>query len=109
LPTKAVPDRSSRTGMVVTGDREGPLGSYVAPWQEPPVVVPDALRPGQLPIVLDSERTVAEDPVNRAVPAIAAVKATPVQAPRETQKTGRRGRSQKDETARPTIMQHDKQ
>jgi hypothetical protein len=107
--TKPVPDRSSRTGMVVTGDREGPLGSYVAPWQEPPVVVPDALRPGQLPIVLDSERTVAEDPVNRAVPAIAAVKATPAQAPRETQKTGRRGRGQKDEPVRPTIMQHDKQ
>jgi hypothetical protein len=102
-------DRASRTGMVITGDREGPLGTFVAPWQEPPALVPDALRPGQLPMVLDSERTAAEDPVNRAVPAIAAVKATPAQAPKEAQKTGRRGRGQRDEPVRPTIMQHDKQ
>jgi hypothetical protein len=106
---KPQPDRASRTGMVITGDREGPLGTFVAPWQEPPALVPDALRPGQLPIVLDSERTLAEDPVNRAVPAIAAVKATPAQAPKEAQKTGRRGRGQRDEPVRPTIMQHDKQ
>ena len=106
---KPAPDRSSRTGMVVTGDREGPLGSFVAPWLEPPALVPDALLPGGLPLVLDSERTAAEDPFNRAVPPVATARVAPATQPKEAPKTGRRGRGQKDEPVRPTIMQHDKQ
>ena len=57
-------------GMVVTGDQEAPLVLYILPWQPPRLGgLPEVDAPQLLPKVLDSERSVLEDPLNRPEPA----------------------------------------
>ena len=66
--TPSAPDASQ--GMVVTGDQEAPLVLYILPWQSPRLgALPDVDSPPLLPKVLDSERSVLEDPLNRPEPA----------------------------------------
>jgi hypothetical protein len=58
-------------GMVVTGDQEAPLVLTIVPWQEPkPLAAPPpaGVLPA-LPLVLDHERGVAEEPLSRPLPA----------------------------------------
>jgi hypothetical protein len=96
-------------GMRIGGDRDGPVGLFVAPWQEPADLLPDAPLQAALTGVVDGERSVADDPVNRELPSPAqqaaakAVEAKPAAPPQ------RRGRGRKDDDV-PTvnIMQHDK-
>ena len=96
-------------GMRIGGDRDGPAGLFVAPWQEPADLLPDAPLQASLTGVVDGERSVADDPVNRELPSPAqqaaakAVEAKPAAQPQ------RRGRGRKDDDV-PTvnIMQHDK-
>lgn len=57
-------------GMVVTGDQEAPLVLYILPWQPPRLGgLPAVDSPPLLPKVLDSERSVLDDPLNRSEPA----------------------------------------
>ena len=56
--------------MVVTGDQEAPLVLYILPWQPPRLgSPPDVDTPPLLPKVLDSERSILDDPINRPEPA----------------------------------------
>jgi len=91
---------STPNGMVISGDREGPLGLYLAPWQEPVAQLPEALLQTRLPKVIDDSFGLADDPVNRQFPAPEVARAAPVE-PTEKAKP-RRGR--KEETPRPMIM-----
>jgi hypothetical protein len=75
LPAQAQSARPARpaasaNGIVITGDREGPLGLHVAPWQEPAAMLPEALIQSRLPKVFDDPRGLAEDSVNRQFPPI---------------------------------------
>lgn len=100
----------ARPGMVVKGDREGPQGLVVLPWQEPSRRLAEVPLQGALPVVLESLRSVAEDPLNRALPGGAAARAAPpAEERKEAPKSGRRGRGQREEPPRPMIMQHQKQ
>lgn len=68
LPAAATPEASQ--GMVVTGDQEAPLVLYILPWQPPRLgSLPEVDAPPLLPKVLDSERSVLDDPLNRPEPA----------------------------------------
>lgn len=101
--------QSGQPGMVIKGGGEGPQGLFVAPWQEPSLVVPDVLTQSQLPLVFDFERSLVESPVNKEVPDyVKAVQAPPSavakQAPPVSSSSRRRSRGQ-HEVQRPTIMQ----
>ena len=91
---------NATSGMVISGDREGPLGLYLAPWQEPLAQLPEALLQSSLPKVLDDTVGLADDPVNRQFPAPEVARAVPAE-PAEKAKP-RRGR--KEEAPRPMIM-----
>lgn len=68
-PPSPTPQDASQ-GMVVTGDQEAPLVLYILPWQPPRLGgLPDVETPPLLPKVLDSERSVLDDPLNRPEPA----------------------------------------
>lgn len=57
-------------GMVVTGDQEAPLVLTIVPWQEPKQLPPPPVSVAPIvPVVLDHERGVAEDPLSRPLPA----------------------------------------
>lgn len=96
-------ERSSTNGIVITGEREGPLGLHLAPWQEPAAILPEAMIQARLPMVLDDPRSLAEDSVNRQFPAPEVVK-TPAAGEKKSPRTSRRGRS-RDEVPNAVIMQ----
>lgn len=55
-------------GMVITGDQEAPLVMYIVPWKDSDVPdPPDVLRQPLLPPVLDYNRSLIDDPLNRSV------------------------------------------
>ena len=59
---------SGDQGMVIKGDQEAPLVLYIVPWQEPKVqVLPEAPLQALLPVVLDSDRSLVDDPINRTL------------------------------------------
>jgi hypothetical protein len=59
---------ASQPGMVIKGDQEAPLVLYIVPWQEPKLPpVPETTRQALIPQVLDDNRSLADDPVNRPV------------------------------------------
>lgn len=73
LPAWAAPAGSPGSqqspGMVITGDREAPLVLYIVPWQEPKALPPPAaLMQTLLPNVIDYNRSLIEDPLNRSEP-----------------------------------------
>lgn len=65
---KEAPQSAPAAGMVITGDREAPLVMSIIPWAEPkPVVPPDAPLLPLLPQVIDYNRSLVDDPVNRPI------------------------------------------
>lgn len=69
VPVAAAAPEASQ-GMVVTGDQEAPLVLYILPWQPlRPGTPPGVDLPLLLPKVLDSERSVLDEPLNRPEPA----------------------------------------
>ncbi len=58
-------------GMVVTGDQEAPLVLYIVPWQEQATrqQLPEAPTVQLVPQVLDHERSLADEPLSKALPA----------------------------------------
>lgn len=57
-------------GMVVTGDQEAPLVLTIVPWQEPRQLPPPPVQLAPIiPLVLDHERGLADDPLSRPLPA----------------------------------------
>lgn len=101
--TGKAPANASANGIVITGDREGPLGLHIAPWQEPAALLPDALIQSRLPKVFDDPRGLAEDSVNRQFPPIETASAPVVSEKKET-RPSRRGRP-KDEVPNAVLMQ----
>lgn len=87
-------------GIVISGDREGPRGLYLVPWQEPVAQLPDALLQARLPKVLDDSFGLADDPVNRQFPAPEVARA----APAEPTKNAKPRRGRKEDTPLPVIM-----
>lgn len=92
------PDR-----MIISGERDGPLGMRVIPWQDPATVLPDALLQAQLPERIDATHSLADDPVNRRVPAAEVAKPSAPVAAKAVQKK-RRGQP-RDEPPPAMIMQ----
>lgn len=65
---KESPQSAPAAGMVITGDREAPLVMSIIPWAEPkPVVPPEAPLLPLLPQVIDYNRSLVDDPVNRPI------------------------------------------
>jgi hypothetical protein len=93
----------SANGIVITGDREGPLGLHIAPWQEPAAILPEALIQSRLPKVFDDPRSLAEDSVNRQFPPIETASA-PAPSEKKENRPSRRGRP-KDEVPNANLMQ----
>ena len=62
-------ENAQQPGMVITGDREAPLVLYIVPWQEPKASLPpDVPMQTLLPNVIDYNRSLIDDPVNRSLP-----------------------------------------
>lgn len=100
---------SAQPGMRIGGDRDGPSGLFVAPWQEPADLLPDAPLQASLAGVVDGERSVAEDPVNRELPSPAQQASAKAAEARPAAQPQRRGRGRKDDDVPAVnIMQHDK-
>ena len=88
-------------GMVITGEREGPVGLHVAPWQDPVETEPEVFLQARLPLVLDHSRSVAEDAINRSFPAIDVAK-SPADKDKKDLRTNRRGKP-KDDAQTPAL------
>lgn len=94
-------------GMRIGGERDGPLGTFVAPWQEPVDALPPVrLQAQQLLSDAGNRAPLMDDSINRQFRAPEAV-ARPAENKPATQPVRRRGK--KDDTPTVNIMQHDKQ
>jgi hypothetical protein len=61
------PGVSQQPGMIIKGDQEAPLVLFIVPWQEPkPPAAPAVLQQSLLPPVLDDNRSLVDNPVNRS-------------------------------------------
>lgn len=58
---------TQQPGMVIKGDQEAPLVLYIVPWQEPKQPAPPEVpRQALIPAVLDDNKSLVDDPVNRS-------------------------------------------
>lgn len=101
--------QTAAPGSVISGGRDGPQGLVVAPWLEPAPLRPEVPLQSVLPPVLDDLLGLAENPVNRAIPAVETARPAPAASPKEAPRPTRRVRGQKGEAPRPIIMQQQNQ